>query len=146
MPVSRRLTSISKLKTKRKKALIGIQVRWLSSALIVPRAHSGPLCKILFCREHLHIQAYFCYQVFNDLCTKPGDLFQPCHRIIIRCKKILDSFRQFVYKLLCLLYVFLYQLKQVLLVVCSSASAIPLKEACISTHCQPCLSCVPVHT
>ena len=35
MPVSRRLTSISKLKTKRKKALIGIQVRWLSSAIII---------------------------------------------------------------------------------------------------------------
>ena len=35
VPVSRRLTSISKLKTKRKKALVGVQVRWLSSAIIV---------------------------------------------------------------------------------------------------------------
>lgn len=35
MPVSRRLISISKLGTNRKKALVGVQVRWLSSAIIV---------------------------------------------------------------------------------------------------------------
>ena len=82
MPFSRRLTSISKLKTKRKKALIGIQVRWLSSAIIILQQlrfikfHTRARSKSL---DRLTVETSFIlgYAIFQALPVKIGSHCSP---------------------------------------------------------------------